>query len=107
MVAGPFVLFACCLRNVVGYQVSLYIIQDRAVVDAQRGDKGKLGGGGALILMHGRSGMTIGPRIPTMPGRRTSGVHRSSRHYLRQVRSAVTRWVSVMKVELHPTMSPF
>ena len=29
----------------------------------------------ALILMHGRSLMTIDPRIPTMPGRSTSGFH--------------------------------
>ena len=36
-------------------------------------------GCGVLIIMHGRSGMTIGPRLPTMPGRSTSGFHRSGR----------------------------
>ena len=35
----------------------------------------KLGAGGALIIMHGRSRMTISPRIPTMPGRSTSDFH--------------------------------
>ena len=28
-----------------------------------------------LIIMHDRSRMTIDPRIPTMPGRSTSGFH--------------------------------
>ena len=37
-------------------------------------------GGGLLIMMHGRSRMTIDPRIPTMPGRSTSGFHRPGRH---------------------------
>ena len=32
-----------------------------------------VGSGGVLDLMHGRSRMTIYPRIPTMPGRSTSG----------------------------------
>ena len=30
-------------------------------------------GGGCTQFVHGRSPMTIGPRIPTMPGRSTSG----------------------------------
>ena len=40
--------------------------------------------------MHGRSRMTIYPRIPTMPGRSTSGFHRLGRriHWLHQARSA-------------------
>ena len=29
--------------------------------------------GGVLIIMHGRSRMTIDPRIPTMPGQSTLG----------------------------------
>ena len=40
----------------------------------------KRGGGGVLTVMHGRSRMTIDPRIPTMPGRSTSGFHRTGRH---------------------------
>ena len=33
------------------------------------------GGGGGTQFVHGRSRMTIDPRIPTMPGRSTSGFH--------------------------------
>ena len=36
-------------------------------------------GGGVLIIMHGRSRMTIDPRIPTMPGRSASSFHRLGR----------------------------
>ena len=36
--------------------------------------------GGVLIIMHGRSRMTIDSRIPTMPGRSPSGFHRPGRH---------------------------
>ena len=32
--------------------------------------------GGGTHVMHGRSGMTIDPRIPSMSGRSTSGFHR-------------------------------
>ena len=32
------------------------------------------------LIMHGRSRMTIDPRIPTMPGWSTSGFHRPDRH---------------------------
>ena len=31
-------------------------------------------GGGCTHIMHGRSGMTIDPHIPIMPGRSTSGL---------------------------------
>ena len=34
------------------------------------------GRGGCTQFVHGRSRMTIDPRIPTMPGRSTSGFHR-------------------------------
>ena len=50
--------------------------------------------------MDDRSHMTIDPRIPTMPGRDTSGFHR---HYLHQARSAVRGLASRMNGELHPT----
>ena len=33
--------------------------------------------------------MTIDPRIPTMPGRSTSGFHQPGRHFLHHARSAV------------------
>ena len=49
----------------------------------------RMGSGGVLDIMHGRSRMTIDPRIPTMPGRSTSGFHRPGRHCLHQARSAV------------------
>ena len=42
----------------------------------------QLGGGGGLIVMHGRSRMGMDPRMPTMPGRSTSGIHRSGRYCL-------------------------
>ena len=37
--------------------------------------QGGLGGGGCTHAMHGRSRMTIDPRIPTMPESSTSGLH--------------------------------
>ena len=41
-----------------------------------RGEGGVRGeGGGRTQFVHGRSRMTIGPRIPTMSGRSTSGFH--------------------------------
>ena len=47
-------------------------------LDVRQGD-GTVDGGGALNIMHGRSRMTIDPRIPTMPGLSTSGFHRPGR----------------------------
>ena len=55
--------------------------------------------GGALIVMHGRSRMTIDSLIPTMPGRSTSGFHRPVGHCLHQARSVVRCWASRMKGE--------
>ena len=63
--------------------------------------------GGALIIMHGRSRMTINSRIPKMPGRSTSGFHRPGRHSLHHTRSARRCWTSSMKDELHPTKNRF
>ena len=42
------------------------------------------GHGGGTHVMHGRSCKTIDPRIPTMPGRITSGFHRPGRHCFHQ-----------------------
>ena len=39
-------------------------------------------GGGELIIMHGRSRMTIDPRTRTMPGRSTPGFHQPGRQCL-------------------------
>ena len=64
------------------------------------------GGGGVLISMRGRSRMSIDPRVPTRPGRSTSGFYRPGRHCLHQARSAVRRWASRMKGELHLTNEP-
>ena len=50
--------------------------------------------------MHGRSRTTISPRIPTMPGRSTSGFHQPGRHCLHQARSAVRCSASRMKGKL-------
>ena len=57
--------------------------------------------------MHGRSRMTIDPRTPTMPGRSMSGFHRPGRHCMHRAQSAVGRWASRMKGELHPTKKRF
>ena len=64
-------------------------------------------GGGSTRVMHGRSRMTIDPRISTMPGRTTSSFHRPGRHRLHQGRSAVRYWASHMTGELHPTKNLF
>ena len=56
------------------------------------------GGGGCTQFVHGRSRMTIDPRIPTMPGRSMSGFHQPGRHWLHQARSAVRCSASRMKV---------
>ena len=58
--------------------------------------------GGVLGTMHGRSRVTIDLRIPTMPGRSTSGFHRPDRHCLQRARSTVGCRVSFMEGELHP-----
>ena len=59
--------------------------------------------GGGTQFVHGRSRMTIDPRIPTMPGRSTSGFHQPGTHRLHQARSAVRCSASRMKGELHPS----
>ena len=46
-------------------------------------------GEGALDIMHGRSCMTLDPRILTLLGRSTSGFHRPRRHCLHRARIAV------------------
>ena len=48
----------------------------------ERGSGRGARGGGAIDIMHGRSRITIDPRIPTIPGRSTSGFHRPNRHRL-------------------------
>ena len=45
------------------------------------------------------------PRIPTMPGRRTSGFHRPGRHCWCRARSALRCSPSRIKGELHPTQN--
>ena len=45
------------------------------------------GRGWCTHVMHGRSRVTIDPRVPIMPGRSTSGFHRPGRHCLHQARS--------------------
>ena len=61
------------------------------------------GGGGGTQFVHGRSRMTTDPRIPTMPGRSTSGFHQPGRHCLHQARSAMRCSTSRMNGELHPS----
>ena len=59
------------------------------------------GGGECTHFMHSRSLKTVDSRIPTMPGRRSSGFHRPGRHRVHQ--SAVRCLARRMKGELHPT----
>ena len=61
------------------------------------------GGGGCTQFVYGRSRITIDPRIPTMPGRSTSGFYQPGRQCLHQARSAVRCSASRMKGELHPS----
>ena len=61
------------------------------------------GGGGTHHVMHGRSRMTIDPRIPPMPRHSTSGFHRPGRYCLHQARSSVRCWASSMEDEPHPS----
>ena len=56
-----------------------------------------------IHFMHGRSRMTIDPRIPAMPERSMTGVHRPGRHCLHQARNAVRCSASRMEGELYPT----
>ena len=65
------------------------------------GDGGEEEGG--TQFAYGRSRMTIDPRIPTMPGRGTSGFHQLGRHRLHQARSVVRCSASGMKGDLHPS----
>ena len=57
-------------------------------------------------VMHGRSRMTIDPRIPTMQERSiTSGFHRPGRHCLHRARRAVRCAAIRVKGALHPAMN--
>ena len=69
--------------------------------------KARTPGEGSTRVTHGRSGMTMDPRIPAAPGRSTSGFHRIGRPCLHQARSAKRCWASRMKGELHPTKNSF
>ena len=72
--------------------------------------RSKLGrGGGGTHVMHGRSHMTIDPRIPTavVPRWSTSDIHRPGRHCSHHALSAVRCWASRMMGELHSTKTPW
>ena len=71
--------------------------------EGRAGVLGGGGGGGGSQFVHGLSRMTIDLRIPTMPGRITSGFHQPDRHCLHQARRAVRCSASRMKGELHPS----
>ena len=65
---------------------------------------GEGGGGGVLSIVHGRSRMTIDPRIPTMTGRSTSAFHQPPGRYCSsQARSAVSCSASRTEGDLHPS----
>ena len=72
-------------------------------------DRGRGGGGGLLIVMHGRSRMTVDSRILTMSGRRDRvgfSPTGEALHCLHQAKEAPVRcWASRMQGEPHPTWS--
>ena len=57
------------------------------------------GGEGYSVCAYSR--MTIDPRIPTVPGRSTSGFHEPRKHWPHQARSAMRCSASRMKRKLH------
>ena len=61
------------------------------------------GGGAYSVCAWPCIRMTIDPRIPTMPGRRTSGFHHPGTQCLQKARSAVRGSASRMEGELHPS----
>ena len=67
-----------------------------------------VGGGRGIDFMHGRSLMTISPRIPTVPGRSTSGFLRTCRTDIAcaNLKSAVRRSASGMQGELPRNNNP-
>ena len=80
--------------------VYMYVCHKKSSV---KDEGGGWGWGGCTQFEHGRSRMTTDPRIPTMPGRSTSGFHQPGRHGLHQARSAVRCSASRNKSELHPS----
>ena len=68
-----------------------------------RGDGGGGGRGGCTQFVHGRGRLAIDLRIPTMPGRSTSGFRQPGSHCLHQARSVVRYSASRMKGEPHPS----
>ena len=81
----------------IGVQEGVHIDFSCRSVQNQKGE------GVCAQFVHGRSRMTIDPRIPTMPGRSTSGFHQPDRHCLHQARSAVKCSASRMRGKLHPS----
>ena len=69
----------------------------------RRGEEGAGGGGGCTWFVHGRSRITTDFRVPTMPGRSTSGCHQPGRDCLHQARSAVRCSASRIKGEPRPS----
>ena len=65
--------------------------------------QGGVVGGGSTHFIHGHSRTTTNPRIPTVAGQGTSGLHRPGRHHVHQAQSDVRRLASRAKGELHPT----
>ena len=77
----------------------------RRIALSSESEKEKGGGGGGARgdtqFVHGRSRMTVDPRIPTLPGRSTSGFSQPGRRCLHQARSAVRCSASRVKGGLH------
>ena len=53
--------------------------KEKAKVSTGWNGRGRWSGGDVLIVMNGRRRVTIALRVPTMPGRSTSGFHRAGR----------------------------
>ena len=62
-----------------------------------------LAGAGISQFVRSRTNMIVSPRISTVPGRSTSGVHQPGRHCLQQARSSVRCPSSCTKSGLHPS----
>ena len=90
------ILLKLCLAVQTAFRRLVYMYRHDYMVGGRSMGEGR-GEGGVTQFVHGRSRMTIDPRIPTMPGRSTSGFHQPGRHCLHQARSAVRCSTSHMK----------
>ena len=76
LLGGICTIYHSCYTRLRGWDLhDLHTFRESTALRRFRG-----GGGQCTQFVHGRSRMTIDPRIPTMPGRSTSGFHQPGRH---------------------------